>query len=779
MLVTILFLILHSFLLTNPTEEKLNPTVLFAPETVTVQDYPSYPIMDAIFEKAVVKLNFNEEANLLQGSVLYTFTKIRNDVNLLRLHSFRSQINSISLNGANTKFTLHNDTLFIETGNLESGKESTLEIVYETDLAFGIIQTPDFQYWTSSEPYATAHYLPGYIHPRNQIQIDTEFNLPSKYEVVAPGKLVSENQNADNTRKTVRFSSNSKISITDFKFAFGNFKVDEVQYGIKKIRLFYQEKGLTKEEKQSLLNNAYAQLKSVEVFLNQEYPYAAFTCIVLPDTYWENKTYAASMGFVYSVLPDKDMQLYRTIIAQWFGVKRQAEQRKFSKNDFHWQAWVLARLLSQESSKHLSFNSDINARFSSNWNEFATMVNRFLLPENEFWFNVYKKSVTDVLGSNRSILLPSDYKEWLYVNSGLVFDSLNVATTEKSIEPETVIVTADWDGKGSLQLYLETKYVLEELLDLELVLIHGKNRTVKKLAISNPKDVIMVKAPMSLSNIYVNSVQPTWNVKLTKPMDFWLAQLRNEKVASSRLNAAKALIADTSNPDLQLIINDLLKSEKEPEVRSELILLYASLTKGATGTDMMIMDQYNKGEPAIKAAALKAFSFFPENEQMISIAQSVLKSTKSDSTFKSIALKTLASIMPDSTLQLFLSDFVLSNYTNEALSLEIMPILVNKADSSMLRYVFPKLITNRNSFAIREQALVNYAKIESNKSVFNQDIEPLFSDEDPRIRYVILDFLFRFETEKQSQLLENRCNNEYDFRVLQKVTSLKTSVDGN
>ena len=178
MLVTILFLILHSFLLTNPTEEKLNPTVLFAPETVTVQDYPSYPIMDAIFEKAVVKLNFNEEANLLQGSVLYTFTKIRNDVNLLRLHSFRSQINSISLNGANTKFTLHNDTLFLETGNLESGKESTLEIVYETDLAFGIIQTPDFQYWTSSEPYATAHYLPGYIHPRNQMHIDTEFNLP-------------------------------------------------------------------------------------------------------------------------------------------------------------------------------------------------------------------------------------------------------------------------------------------------------------------------------------------------------------------------------------------------------------------------------------------------------------------------------------------------------------------------------------------------------------------------------------------------------------------------
>ena len=779
MLASLLFIILHSFMLTNLVEEEIKPSYLSASEIERVQDYPSYPIMDAIFEKAIVKLNVKEESNVIQGSVLYTFTKIRNEVNLLSLHSFKSQINSIRLDGASTPFTLHNDTLFIEIGNLESGKESSLEIVYETDLAFGLVQTTDQLYWTSSEPYATAHYLPGYIHPRNQMHIDTEFNLPSKFEVVAPGKLISDNQNADNTRKTVRFSTQSKISITDFKFAFGNFKVDEVQYGIKKIRLFYSKNGISTEEKQSLMNNAYAQLKSTEVFFNQEYPYSAFTCIVLPDTYWENKTYAATMGFVYSVLPDKEMQLFRTIIAQWFGVKRQAEQRKYANNDFHWQAWVLAHFLSKDSSKQLTLIASEKAQFLSNWNEFAQIVNQFLLAENELWFNVYKKSLSDVLESNRTILLPSDYKEWLYVNSGLVFNSLNVAIHEKAMDLDTVRITADWDGKGSLQLYLETKYVLEELLDLELVLIHGKNRTVKKLAISNPKDVIMVKAPMSLSNIYVNSVQPTWNVKLTKPMDFWLAQLRNEKVASSRLNAAKALIADTSNPDLQLIINDLLKSEKEPEVRSELILLYASLTKGATGTDMMIMDQYNKGEPAIKAAALKAFSFFPENEQMISIAQSVLKSTKSDSTFKSIALKTLASIMPDSTLQLFLSDFVLSNYTNEALSLEIMPILVNKADSSMLRYVFPKLITNRNSFAIREQALVNYAKIESNKSVFNQDIEPLFSDEDPRIRYVILDFLFRFETEKQSQLLENRCNNEYDFRVLQKVTSLKTSVDGN
>jgi len=779
MLATLLIIFLNSLLLNNPIGEDLNPTVLLAPETVIVQDYPSYPIMDAIFEKATVKLNFNEKSNLLQGSVLYTFTKIRNDVNQLRLHSFRSQINSISLNGASTNFTLHNDTLFIETGNLASGKESTLEIVYETDLAFGILQTPDRQYWTSSEPYATAHYLPGYIHPRNQIQIDTEFNLPTKYEVVAPGKLVSEIKNATNTRKTVHFSTNSKISITDFKFAFGNFKVDEVQYGIKKIRLFYQEKGLTDEEKQSLLNNAYAQLKSTEVFLNQEYPYSAFTCIVLPDTYWENKTYAASMGFVYSVLPDNEMQLFRTIIAQWFGVKRQAEQRMYSKNDFHWQAWVLARLLSQESSKHLSMISNSTKRVSTNWNEFAEIVNRFLLPENEFWFNVYKRSLTDVLGSNRSILLPSDYKEWLYVNSGLVFDSLNVAPMEKSIVPESILVTADWDGKGSLQLSLETKYALEELLDLELIMIHGKSKTVKALAISNLKDIVRIKAPMTLSNIYVSSIKQTWKTEVIKPMEFWLYQLRNDKDASSRLSAAKALVSDTSNPDLQLIINDLLKSEKEPEVRAELLLLYASLTKGATGTEMMIMDQYNKGETVIKSAALKAFSFFPKNEQMISIAQSVLKSKKSDDELKSIALKTLVSIMPDSTLQLFLSDFVLSKYSNEAMSLEIMPILVNKADSTMIRYVFPKMILNTNSFEVREQAIINYAKVKTDKAVFNKHIEPLFSDEDPRIRYVILDFLFRFEKEKQSQLLENRYNNEYDFRVLQKVTSMKASVGGN
>jgi len=270
MLASLLFIILHSFMLTNLVEEEIKPSYLSASEIERVQDYPSYPIMDAIFEKAIVKLNVKEESNVIQGSVLYTFTKIRNEVNLLSLHSFKSQINSIRLDGASTPFTLHNDTLFIEIGNLESGKESSLEIVYETDLAFGLVQTTDQLYWTSSEPYATAHYLPGYIHPRNQMHIDTEFNLPSKFEVVAPGKLISDNQNADNTRKTVRFSTQSKISITDFKFAFGNFKVDEVQYGIKKIRLFYQEKGLTKEEKQSLLNNAYAQLKSVEVFLNQE-----------------------------------------------------------------------------------------------------------------------------------------------------------------------------------------------------------------------------------------------------------------------------------------------------------------------------------------------------------------------------------------------------------------------------------------------------------------------------------------------------------------------------
>lgn len=739
-------------------------------KSLEVKDYPEYPLRDIDYKKASIRLHLDEVKNVIQGTVVYEFNLFRNDVHEIVMNAFRMQINSARVNGQNVDFTMHNDSLFIPlSSNIDESKSvQQVEITYDTDLKFGFYNSSEKVWFTSTEPYAVAHYLPGFIHPRNKMNTEIEFNLPNGYEFAGPGEMKNQMDTQKN-RITYHCSTIQPISITDLTFAFGELEKEEIRYGVKKLNLYNAKNALTKTVKNELLEQVYSSLKETEQQLNREYPFTTFSLIVLNENVWNSKAYGASTGFLFQNFSNWDLQIERLVQSQWFGVDKQGVNRKTALFDVYWQAWLTANRMSKTSFEKITI---LNSPFCTNspysWNTYAEMVNRFQLVENEFWFNAFSKTVEKLVQSDKKILLSGDYQEWLYSRSGQIFDSL-LTHQELISVPNKASINIDFDGISKLNLSLNAQFSLQQLLDAEVVLVTPQKKTTKTIAFSTAKETVSLKVPATLSNVYVNMASQNWILETQKPMEFWLYQLRNETSDYQRVIAAKALVSDTTNPDLQLIINDLLKMEKTPELRAELLELYGNLTKGATGTDQLFLDSYLKGEPVEKMAALRSFIHFPANEQMISIAQRLLKSN-SDTTFKYQAILSLSALMTSESFFTFATDFIRSG-RDEYSSLKLLHQLNEKGFKSENVSFLTDLIMNRYSFSIRYAALEILMNSKDNQTEIKQ-WESLFSDNDPRIRYAMLNFLSRFSTEQIGQILDERINLEYDFRIIAKLNSL-------
>src|SRR5690625_7383261 len=81
-----------------------------------------------------------------------------------------------------------------------------------------------------------------------------------------------------------------------------------------------------------------------------------------------------------------------------------------------------------------------------------------------------------------------------------------------------------------------------------------------------------------------------------KPLMFCIYQLQNDSDPERRRQAAEALAEVEDNPDIQLALNDLLRTETDATVYAELLRALGRLTEGASGTDELFMQQAGRSE---------------------------------------------------------------------------------------------------------------------------------------------------------------------------------------
>lgn len=740
------------------------------------KDYPAYPNRDFTYTKAHVKLRYQEEKEILQGLVTYMVEPLWKEAKELRLLALHMQIDDVRINNEPTNYSLQDDTLIIQLNRAKALKQFSLEIIYQTDISYGLHKDLLGGIWTSNQPYATAHYLPGVIHPANQLLILAEFELPPKWDVAAPGKRLADSSTNQTGLKTVRWQTEKPIAITDFKFAMGLFEVDEVQFGIKKVRLFSYKNRLSSDKKNRLLTRAYEQLRRTENILDREYPYASFTMVHLQDSRWETKPYAASMGFVFANQPHEDIQIDRLVTAQWFGVYKQMTLWEDARFDVYWQAWFQARLWAEnqiDASKIQRFEEPFVSDYS--WNYFIDFAEAFMKPENERWFYAFQKSATSILDKSNSTLFARDYADVLYRVTGRLFNHLEIV--DKPLETSVPIkVQFKYDESKkelSYRVIADSLHALNFPINAELITITAKGRPVKKITFQKEGHFQRHLSLDDVFNAYVNVIgEDSFSITYEKPKAFWIHQLRNEPNSSQRFEALRELQKDSLDTDFQLILGDLMRTEKEPIVLAEMISLYAKLTKGATGTDQFFLDQFRNENPLIKKAALQAFDFFPENEPMYFNALQVLKAEK-DTALKLTALKVLQKRMNSTAFE----DLVIKQINSET-QMVFLPRLfsmlenLESSDKEKKRAIYANFTKPSYPFSVRKSAIENYLELVDYNPDNDDQLFDFFSDNDPRIRYAMTEILHRFPIDKQRRILENRLLDEYDYRIRDRLIEL-------
>ncbi|TNE72411.1 hypothetical protein EP331_07180 [bacterium] len=771
------FLSLFSLIVLQTQAQKIPDENVFETQLINpYKDYPEYPKRDFKYTKADLEIRYQQEENLLQGMVTYTVEPLWKESEVVKLLALRMQIDDVRINNEPASYNLQDDTLIVQLNGARSATQFKLEIVYQTDVSYGLHKDRFGSVWTSNQPYSTANYLPGFIHPRNQMPFNVKFDIPASMEVASVGKWISQKSDETNGRKIVNWVSSKPIAITDFKFAIGPFQVDEIQFGIKKIRLYSYKSKLDTEQKNQLLTRAYEQLRRTENTFSREYPFESLNLIHVMDSRWETKSYAASYGYIFANQPHQDIQIDRIVIAQWFGVSKQINRWSDAHFDVLWQAWFQAKQFAEQTSSadNLSlFDEPFVSDYS--WNNFVKNTQAFLLPENERWYHAFHKSAASILDRSTAVFQARDYNDVFYRVTGRLFDSLYTAPVQE-VEQLNLNAAIVYDElKHSVSIQLSGDSIAQDKLpfDIEIVRQTAKGRPVKSVKVSSFEKPIVITGNEEVLNVLVNVPSVSFQINYDKPSTFWLQQLRTETSASLRLDAIKALSETEPDPDFQLMLSDMMKAETEPQVIAEMVHTYASLTKGATGTDQFFLDQFRVTNPLVKKAALDAFLNYPENEAMLFNAQQVVKVEK-DTSLKMSALRVVQQHMDSAGFENYLIKQI-----NAEKVFAFIPSLfkmltfgekVELTDSK--RTMLMGFTKDSYPFEVRKEAM--FLLIEFDLFVDSNDstIFEWYSDFDPRIRFALLNKLHRFADEKQRRILENRLLDEYDFRIRDRLVEL-------
>src|SRR5690606_16329573 len=89
--------------------------------------------------------------------------------------------------------------------------------------------------------------------------------------------------------------------------------------------------------------------------------------------------------------------------------------------------------------------------------------------------------------------------------------------------------------------------------------------------ISSRGDRISLNTNGFTNNLYIINEDEALELVEVKPAEFWRFQLRNDSDYQRRLEAAEGFGRISDDPDIQLFLQDLVRSEPDEEVRSRLV----------------------------------------------------------------------------------------------------------------------------------------------------------------------------------------------------------------
>ncbi len=739
-------------------------------------DYSQRPRMEVSYSGLEAELEIGFETGLIRGVASYHFTPRHSSVNRLTWSAPNIEIENITLDNGDVTWDNIQDTLQIRfDDNLESDTRTSLQIEYEARPEFGVHYTPNGTIFSSNLPGGVAHWLPGPIHPRAVMPVQLTFEVPDGQRAVASGEL--DGRWDSDRGNYYRWVTEHAIPVSDLAFSVGDFELYESFTGTKNVRIYHEQEIMEESDSREMLEHTVSRIRDLERLMRRELPFTSFQIVVLSDDRWETRPYASGKTYVFQRHDNQELQVTRSLIAQWFGISLRTEQWAHSAFITLLQALVaeqagLPDWLEYDDPLKEAFNIP-ETLYQTGSMEYWQWARRYIRDRDTSLLGATLSSGLREFSGMEGTWTSGDFSRHLYDLTGKWIPEQDITAPVRVPEYQFQVLVQENGGSGNLRLEISP---LADITDDMFEVIAEWERDGRifqnEFTFHGEGETIQIDTGGQVNNLRVKEADVEHvSFVVEKPFSFWLHQLRRGEEPEQRRKAAEALIAYSSDPDLQLAIQDVMAREENPEVRAGLFKLLAAITSGASGTERRFLEGLTSNHSGIRMVSMRALQAYSGNAQVEEEVLSIIQ-TSDDLDLVNEAIRTYREIIDDEAFRSFALRFLDEDRGDllftETLLEELFEVPVNEGSvDAAIEYLHEGYPFDLRWLSYRQ------LRLHAAGSDWEYDfLNNYHDDRDPRIRFLTLFSLSELEQEERGPFLEEMMLMEYDIRILKRIEDL-------
>ncbi len=738
-------------------------------------DFEDYPKIDVTPEHLDASIRINEQKQVT-GDVDYRMRFLINDVDSIVFNALGMQVEDVLLDERTADFEVIGDKLVIFTDEQYSRNSMVnVRVKYTADPAFGLHRNYMGTVFSSSLPNSSRHWLPGIDQPGVSFTTDLTLIHPSGKNAVATGQLESS-EVISVDEESSRFRSRFQIAPSDLFIAFGDFETKSRTNGSHRIYIHSEVINISDEIKEQILDKSAQLLNDLGQITGADYPHRDLHIILMNDNMWEKKNYYSGV-VIASDLENPLPEIHYGIIGQWAGVY--LKPKTLANPDA---LKIMKGYLAMMTDFSVTEVSEVNLNLLETSTDY--LYNAFLPVDAESWIHfldmnpdfldALEISMDTFFSRSGSQYNWYDAAHLIYQQTGQpYFENPDFEMPEREAEDEFVYsADLDWneeDGSVTIQFTAE-KDVIEELVSVKAIVYDFDDIRERSLDFTGAQDEVVISVPATVENVKLTIPErDDITLQESKPFMFWIYQLQNDEDENNRKAAARGLSSYADNPDLQLALLDILGAETNAEVYAETIRTLSKVTDGASGTAQIYLDRARTDQhKMVQLEAVKALAAYRDNDQVISR----LRSLASGSEYRDVRLQAIHSLSKVVDADAFLN-IAESLMLDDRLLYEVpdlMRILTDVEKTDQAIRFSETFLSSEFPPDVRIRILSLMQEFDDSASSWENRLQTLLRDSDPRIRYKSASSLQMLSESERENLVNELLADEFDERVYRALT---------
>jgi len=734
---------------------------------VRASDYSTFPRLDYQVHELFADITFNPDRGTIVGHVRYEVSPFSTGSQELVLQVDGIRADSVLVNGLIAEHDIAEGLLqvAIPQNLIDPRRRIDVQIFYRTSDYSGLLRTASGTWFSSAIPLSRSSWIPIMEHPAIEALFTMHIEVPNGFTAVSNGFLREEVVGDDAT--VWEWRSDVALPLSEIGIAIGELDMMESLFGMKTVKIFKEPGLIDRAQANDILRNVITHLGQTQRQFRKEYPFDGLNLILIEDHFWEPKFYQAGFGYLFKNGGPLLAQAQAIADAQWFGIYQRPERWADAHSVTFLQTF-LAKVRGEVAAKALEDFPD------TAFDEWRPMTHRakvqmyeHLSTLSSFEMSTISGSFAQLLQRFSGIVTWDEYVRFWHSQSGrlITLPEFHDAAERQIPPPSLINVFVNYTAQNRRVTFTAEPRSYTQGAEIPLIIkrITRTETLVDTLRVSRAGGEYALDQTQPLQNVMIEAVDAiSFSVIEMKDFSMWLHQLRNADDTDRRIQAALEMPRFRDDPDIQLALTDMLRTERNTAVRAALIRSFGEIVQGASGTEQLFIQNTRTTTGDELRASIEALWHYAGNTEAISaVARVAMGSDEvavvaaAFSTFRNIASQDQFRELAGSVLMGNRPAPVKAAMIAELFRAGDMNIAVDTA-LDILEGNFPYVMRER-SF----QLLLNYDKTNE----LRVSIQRIANDPDPRIRALTIKHSVLLQSRQMNDLLERRYFLERDPRV--------------